>query len=727
MKEFIKTKKTYVVALAVLFVFVSLSGTTYSLFLKSDTTNEFNYNTGLLDLEFVEDEQISLENAFPMSDSEGIKQEPYVLTLKNTGSITYLFDLKMLSNIVDNSINPNYIKIKVNDNLPITLSSNDGILESNIVIYPNEEISFKINVWLDKDTPNNELGKKFSAKVSTTGSGIYKTIDASGANHPDSIDGMIPVYYDETLKVWKKADKSNTISEHTWYNYDEKKWANSVIVKNSEKQVFDITGNNNIKVNSLNVNNNNVIIEDNYFDLQKSYVSDKMTGIFRVKFNDLADNNYIVSNDNISFYYNNVNKTLVFKSDNNSVSSDAVNIEKNKWYIMGYVYDGYNISFYLDGNKISESRINGINNSNSSFKVGTDNSAKAVSKITVGDILMYNRVLTDNEIASNYGMSMNIIKDGLVSGYSSFMPMTINEYYLSSKNGTVINNEDIASMFVWIPRFKYKVWNVLGEDNVDSYDAYHKGVDVSFENLTASSGTIFCESGNCFSDNLKTIKVTSNDNNKYYTHPAFSKTTQELTGLWVSKYELSNGNSSKTNNNVLLNTYLSDFYKQVKGISNTYDYHVIKNTEWGAITYLTHSKYGICNNGNCINMGSNNSNVSGNNINDSTTGNIYGVFDMSGSANEYVMANISSNNSINLDNSLFKDVALGNDDYDLYNQNMFILGDATKELSLGESNWYDTDKVYDTSKNWIVRSKLYGYSTSNDVKDENISTRMIIK
>ena len=472
MKEFIKTKKTYVVALAVLFVFVSLSGTTYSLFLKSDTTNEFNYNTGLLDLEFVEDEQISLENAFPMSDSEGIKQEPYVLTLKNTGSITYLFDLKMLSNIVDNSINPNYIKIKVNDNLPITLSSNDGILESNIVIYPNEEISFKINVWLDKDTPNNELGKKFSAKVSTTGSGIYKTIDASGANHPDSIDGMIPVYYDETLKVWKKADKSNTISEHTWYNYDEKKWANTVIVKNSEKQVFDITGNNNIKVNSLNVNNNNVIIEDNYFDLQKSYVSDKMTGIFRVKFNDLADNNYIVSNDNISFYYNNVNKTLVFKSDNNSVSSDAVNIEKNKWYIMGYVYDGYNISFYLDGNKISESRINGINNSNSSFKVGTDNSAKAVSKITVGDILMYNRVLTDNEIASNYGMSMNIIKDGLVSGYSSFMPMTINEYYLSSKNGTVINNEDIASMFVWIPRFKYKVWNVLGEDNVDSYDAY---------------------------------------------------------------------------------------------------------------------------------------------------------------------------------------------------------------------------------------------------------------
>ena len=117
--------------------------------------------------------------------------------------------------------------------------------------------------------------------------------------------------------------------------------------------------------------------------------------------------------------------------------------------------------------------------------------------------------------------------------------MTLKEHYLSSSMGTPINNDDISSMYVWIPRFKYRVFNILGASNVDTYDAYHKGIDITFENLTASSGTIYCEKTTCYSDNLKTIAVTDNDNNKYYTHPAFHNTDEELTGLWVSKYEIS--------------------------------------------------------------------------------------------------------------------------------------------------------------------------------------------
>ena len=98
MIEFIKTKRNYIITLALLFVFISLSDTTYSLFLKSESTDEFSYNTGLLDLQFVEEEQLSLQNAFPMNDSEAKKLEPYSLTIKNTGSLTYYFNLKMISN-----------------------------------------------------------------------------------------------------------------------------------------------------------------------------------------------------------------------------------------------------------------------------------------------------------------------------------------------------------------------------------------------------------------------------------------------------------------------------------------------------------------------------------------------------------------------------------------------------------------------------------------------------
>ena len=93
MINFVNARKHYILALAILFVVVSLSGTTYSLFLKSDTTNTFNYTTGLLDLQFTEDSPITLSSAFPKIDSEGMKQEPYTLTLKNTGTLTYLFNL----------------------------------------------------------------------------------------------------------------------------------------------------------------------------------------------------------------------------------------------------------------------------------------------------------------------------------------------------------------------------------------------------------------------------------------------------------------------------------------------------------------------------------------------------------------------------------------------------------------------------------------------------------
>ena len=270
MINFVNARKHYILALAILFVVVSLSGTTYSLFLKSDTTNTFNYTTGLLDLQFTEDSPITLSSAFPKIDSEGMKQEPYTLTLKNTGTLTYLFNLKMLSSTVDNVIDSKYIKVQVNNYLPETLYENNHEIVKNMIIYPGEEIQFKIRIWLDITTPNAELGKTFTAKVAATGNSIYKTLDSSGANHPKMISDMIPIYYDEASNI-KIADGSNTIETYNWYNYDKQIWANSVMINNSDKQIYDVAGKNNIKITDLKYNNGNLIIEDKYFTIPVNY------------------------------------------------------------------------------------------------------------------------------------------------------------------------------------------------------------------------------------------------------------------------------------------------------------------------------------------------------------------------------------------------------------------------------------------------------------------------
>lgn len=757
MIDFAKTKKHYIMALAIMFVIVSLSDTTYSLFLKADSTDNFNYNTGILDLQFVEDEQIILQNAFPIIDSEGLKNDAYSLTIKNTGSLPYLFDLKMLSTTEENIIDTKYIKFQVNNEKSSTLYSTSNIIDSNIILYPNEEKTFKIKIWLDINTPNAELGKTFIAKLVTSGEAIYKTLDTSGANHPNLIDDMIPVYYDETTSTWKKADESNTIKSYEWYNYDNQKWANTVTVNSSDKQIYDITKNNNIKVNEAKTNNRNYITEDTYLDIELSnYSYNKISNIFRIKFNDITnDKLYIISNGKMSYYYDPLTNKFIFTIGNTTISSNSYKIEKGKWYILGYTYDGSKVSFYIDGSKISSSNISGTIGSNNSFKIGTNNTFKELSNFEVGDIYIYNDILTEEEINVNYKTSINIIYDNLIAGYNDFEPKTLKEYYASQDLGFTISNDDISSYYVWIPRYKYKLWNVTGSDGIDSYDAYNKGIDIIFENQTDSSGVIKCQNNRCYNDELLITQVTNNDNNKYYTHPAFTTIEGELTGLWVSKYEISTNSDkcndenpseclsnklsieSKPGNVAWRNNYLSYFYQNIKQLSQNNNYHVIKNTEWGAISYLTHSKYGTCNNNTCMAIGVNKTYISGNEKTDSTTNNMHGVFDMSGSASEFVMANYAdSNNNLTLTNTHFGSTPISNDDYDLYLKDAFILGDATKEISLNNGSWYDSYASFiNETNNWFIRggigstnnNGIFYYNATTDTFSEYISTRIVIK
>lgn len=740
MLDFIKTKKTYLLLLAVLFVFVTLSETTYSLFLTSNEIAELNYNTGLLDLKFIEDEQITLEKMLPISDSDAVNLKPYILKIQNIGTLPYLFDLSLIATNSDNAIDSRYIKVKVNENLPNNLFALGNKISTENVIYPGEEKSFEITVWLDESTPNTDLGKNFVAKVVTSGSAVYKTLDTSGVNHPDLVNDMIPVYYDDGISSWKVADKSNISNQNKWYDYGMQQWANAIVLKDTGKKVYDITRNNDLSINNLKINNGNLVIGNDYLNIGlSSFDSDNITNIFRISFNDLnSDKMYIISNNNFSYYYDTKNKKFGFENNGIVVNSESYIIEEDKWYLVGYSYDTKKVSFYINGTKLGSSAVTGkINNTGSNFMVATDSEHKVVSKFTIGDILVYNRILNDNEIATNYGSSIRVIRDGLVCGYDEFTPMTIREYYMNNGVGTIINSNDVLMQMVWIPRYKYRVWDILG-NNENSYDALNQGIDIVFESSNKTTGEISCQGNTCTVNN---VPVTNADNGKYYTHPAFG----ESTGFWISKYELStsdnscNDNASNCTSGTLSvqskesatawrNNYLSNYYKAVQGKN----YNIIKNTEWGAVGYLSHSKYGVCKNGTCQEIEGNTSYVAGQNKKDTTTGNIYGVFDMAGGAMEYTMSNYTNNGRLN---STFGDIGISNQDYELYGLDTFILGDATKEILNNNKLWYNNTYDYrDPSDNWIVRGGdgssykgIFAFTTLSNSMSDNLGTRITLK
>ena len=295
----------------------------------------------------------------------------------------------------------------------------------------------------------------------------------------------------------------------------------------------------------------------------------------------------------------------------------------------------------------------------------------------------------------------------------------------SSAVGSIISMDEILQMYVYIPRYRYKLFNA--ENRMSAEHA----IEIVFEPQS-------------------TEKSNGTKNGEWLTHPAFTFGDTELPGIWVGKFQTSNtatlpkivpnvsslrsmNVSAQFNTSRLMTTILASTY----GTSTNDDSHMMKNMEWGAVAYLSSSIYGRYTNVSaCIDSGcevwiNNNSNyttgcagssVSASKastcnawntaigVNASTTGNIYGIYDMSGGAWEHVMGNY--NDTIgyagfsSMPEAKYYDKYIGlNSDADF---TKYHLGDATKETlktkSIGGNAWYwDYSQSISSSYPWLNR------------------------
>ena len=248
--------------------------------------------------------------------------------------------------------------------------------------------------------------------------------------------------------------------------------------------------------------------------------------------------------------------------------------------------------------------------------------------------------------------------------------------YMTADIGTPVQEADILAYYVWIPRYKYQLFNVA-YSSVSS-----QLINVEFERGTATTGTVTCSTSEI---GVETCSNKANGN--WYTHPAFTFGNEELQGIWVGKFETTYGTNTtnvypdntvyetptiKPNVTSLRKQQLSKQFQtaQYFGTSayltntgvNQVDAHMMKNIEWGAVAYLKQSTYGL----GTTDIGKNSksgyrtgcgpqsagSTSSGSicyayqttlGMSASTTGNITGVYDMSGGAYENVMGVIQDN------------------------------------------------------------------------------------
>ena len=345
---------------------------------------------------------------------------------------------------------------------------------------------------------------------------------------------------------------------------------------------------------------------------------------------------------------------------------------------------------------------------------------------------------------------------------------------VSSDPGTKIypsgDKTNIKAMFVYIPRYSYTIGNTFGVQltggSVPSIET-PGAIDIKFI-------------GSSIKD-LGTASYTGNVVSNWYTHPAFTFGAKELEGIWVGKFELSHTTLTSTEGNNLAcvnenceiadglrvlpnvsslrNNDVANFFYAIRsmgrngngfGIQN--DVHLIKNSEWAAVAYLTQSKYGKYGNLNyeginkeiyqnksskyitglsngtpsqeSINTQCEYDNVKSNcGIGASTTGNITGIYDMSGGSWEIVMGallddngNPKAGNTVNY-NSGFKGILNtggpkedGADIPESKYYDGYILSDTNnKGHAFSEtSNWYvDYEDYFAKTKPWMKRGGVH--------------------
>ena len=195
--------------LAVIAIVIGLSSTN-ALFSNRDTsTRRNNYNTGILSITAVsKTDKISLNHTLPMTDEEGEKQKPYIFTIRNNGNVDYEFDVQLLSTDNGNIFDPQYIKIKVDDDEIITLDElQDSRIKTKLTLSAGETKDISLRIWLADDTPNTQIGKSFTSELVINGIAVSPT-----TNYGTSASSYI-------VNLYNNADKIEVENNNIKYNY----------------------------------------------------------------------------------------------------------------------------------------------------------------------------------------------------------------------------------------------------------------------------------------------------------------------------------------------------------------------------------------------------------------------------------------------------------------------------------------------------------------------------
>ncbi len=192
--------KILLLIVLVMVLVVAIGKDTYALFTSNISSVSQSYGTGTLSLSY-SNYSVGVNNAYPMSDSDGMNIGSNIITITNTGTLAYKFDVKIDAS-TSSTLSNDLIKVSVDEQTPAILSSDGNVIIRDVILNPGSSRSFALKVWISSSaTSSDVLGKKYIGNLSSSGIAVKNVEDSDGT----VLDGSLFNY------IKRNADTTTTI------------------------------------------------------------------------------------------------------------------------------------------------------------------------------------------------------------------------------------------------------------------------------------------------------------------------------------------------------------------------------------------------------------------------------------------------------------------------------------------------------------------------------------
>ena len=282
-------KQNIIMGISFILLIFMVIGVSYAAYKFSAAgTKENVISTGTISMSYSQNSFIDLKNTYPKTDTYAIATKEdkssmeFSVSMETSGTKQINYALAITNIEEGTTLKSDKVKIylekegKVVNNFETNKGKTidsfknkyiEGLIDSyaiyqDILTISNKTHHYTLTSWIDESyilpiknetttsKQTNEETYKFKVKVVGVDTPItieekstVSSLDTSGANAPVLASNMIPVYYDETSGVWKKADKNNKDNNNRWYSYESSgeykgMWANAVTVKDTNRQTY---------------------------------------------------------------------------------------------------------------------------------------------------------------------------------------------------------------------------------------------------------------------------------------------------------------------------------------------------------------------------------------------------------------------------------------------------------------------------------------------------------